>query len=920
MTSFRWFSNLHIRYKLLISYSLVFCLSLTLCSTILYSYVRRTIETNIESELKNSTATLLNMVRTAANVSIKNHLRAVAEKDREIAEYFYRQAQQGLITEKAAREAARNVFLSQTIGKTGYVYCLDSNGIMQIHPKDGLIGVDLSEHAFIMEQKRNKVGYLEYDWKNPGETATRAKALYMTYFAPWDWIISASSYRSEFTELVNPEDFRQSILSLQFGKTGYCFLLDTKGNLIIHPTSKGNYYDARDSKGRMFIRDICAQKNGKIFYNWVDPGTTVPREKLVIFSDIPEFNWIVASSSYKDEFYAPLKTVRRIFIATVLISLMLVLPLTFRISASITNPLRELMNRFSKGAGGDISVRMEIRSGDEMGLLAGYFNLFMERLEAYSENLKNEIAVRKRAEAAISKSEANYRELVQNANSMILRIDTSGTVRFFNEYAQRFFGYGEAEIVGRNLIGTLVPETQLTPSRLLQIIETINAHPKQYRYYELKAQRRNGEPAWIAWTNKAVRDAGGAINEYLCIGTDVTEVRASEHEMNRMRLYLKNVVDSMPSLLVGVDMAGRITQWNREAEQVTGILEETALGKHVLSIMPQLHILKPIFQQAIAERVPKKIEKTAYPLDGATRYADMLVYPLLVNGVEGAVIRVDDVTARVRMEELMVQSEKMLSVGGLAAGMAHEINNPLGGILQSLQNILRRLSPDLPANVAAASACGTDLSTVRCYLEARDILKFLDSIRISGERASATVNDMLNFSRSSESRTAPVNLAVLLDKTVELATHDYDLKKKYDFRHIHIVREYSSEVGDIPCVETEIEQVILNLLRNAAQAMMLSGTLTPAITLRVRSDAHHAVIEVADNGPGMSEETCKRVFEPFFTTKEVGIGTGLGLSVSYFIITNNHNGTMRVDSSPGNGTCFTIRLPRKREMRDESPQ
>jgi PAS domain S-box-containing protein len=446
----------------------------------------------------------------------------------------------------------------------------------------------------------------------------------------------------------------------------------------------------------------------------------------------------------------------------------------------------------------------------------------------------------------------------------------------------------------------------------------VNRHPEQYQYHELKIRRRNGEQAWVAWTNKAVRDAAGMITEYLCIGTDVTEVRASEHEMNRMRLYLKNVVDSMPSLLVGVDMKGRITQWNREAEHVTGISGEAALGKHMLSVMPRLKILKPVFQRAIAEKTPQKIEKTAYPVNGTTlRYADMLVYPLMVSGAEGAVIRVDDVTARVRMEELMVQSEKMLSVGGLAAGMAHEINNPLGGILQSLQNILRRLSPELSANVAAAVSCGTDLGAIRRYLEEREILKFIESIRSSGERASATVADMLNFSRRSESRATPVDLAALIDKTVELATHDYDLKKKYDFKRIQIIREFTPGLKEVYCVTTEIEQVILNLLRNSAQAMMLGGTAAPVITLRTYPETDHAVIEVADNGPGMSEETCKRAFEPFFTTKEVGIGTGLGLSVSYFIITNNHNGAMSVDSSPGNGACFGIRLPWK-GMRSEA--
>ncbi len=163
----------------------------------------------------------------------------------------------------------------------------------------------------------------------------------------------------------------------------------------------------------------------------------------MIFNYIPEYDWIVASSSYADEFYAPLKTVEQIFTMTVLISLVLFLPLTLWISASITNPLGELMQRFALGAKGDISVRMERISMDEVGTLASYFNTFMERLERSRESLRAEIEVRKKAEAAIRQSEAKYRELVQNANSIIMRVDTHGRITFFNEFAQSFFGYSE---------------------------------------------------------------------------------------------------------------------------------------------------------------------------------------------------------------------------------------------------------------------------------------------------------------------------------------------------------------------------------------------------------------------------------------------------------------------------------------------
>jgi signal transduction histidine kinase len=288
-----------------------------------------------------------------------------------------------------------------------------------------------------------------------------------------------------------------------------------------------------------------------------------------------------------------------------------------------------------------------------------------------------------------------------------------------------------------------------------------------------------------------------------------------------------------------------------------------------------------------------------------------MVYPIVFNKTEGVVVRIDDVTARARMETMMVQTEKMMSVGGLAAGMAHEINNPLGVMVQSTQNILRRTSPDLPANLDVASQCGVELAAVRCYLEQRQIIEFLEGIRSAGDKAAEIVENMLHFSRKSESHKEAVDLAELLDKAISLAAHDYDLKKKYDFRRIQIEREFQPDVGGVPCVATEIEQVVLNLLRNAAQAMAEreNDTTNARIDLRLYRQEGMAVLEVEDNGPGMDTEKLNRVFEPFFTTKDVGRGTGLGLSVSYFIITNNHGGTMEVSSEPGKGTLFTIRLP-----------
>ncbi|MCP4753077.1 MAG: hypothetical protein GY866_19490 [Proteobacteria bacterium] len=157
---------------------------------------------------------------------------------------------------------------------------------------------------------------------------------------------------------------------------------------------------------------------------------------------------------------------------------------------------------------------------------------------------------------------------------------------------------------------------------------------------------------------------------------------------------------------------------------------------------------------------------------------------------------------------------------------------------------------------------------------------------------------------------APTNLAELLNRTVELANNDYDLKKKYDLRHIEIAREYNTNQGPVQCTSTEIEQVLLNLLKNASQAMVDQDRAEPPrIVLRTKRDGNMARIEVEDNGPGMDTETRRKPFEPFFTTKPVGVGTGLGLSVSYLIVTGNHKGTMEMESEPCQGTTFVIRLP-----------
>lgn len=386
---------------------------------------------------------------------------------------------------------------------------------------------------------------------------------------------------------------------------------------------------------------------------------------------------------------------------------------------------------------------------------------------------------------------------------------------------------------------------------------------------------------------------------------DIRERQETEARITFAEAYIRNILDSMPSVLVSVDTRGRVTQWNLQAARTTGITSKQAIGCFFEEIFPEAPVSMTQILEAIDRQEPLRLNSLAEQQGDTTVFLDVTVYPLVTTKMRGAVIRVDDVSEKVRMEELMVQSAKMLSVGGLAAGMAHEINNPLAGILQSMQVVRTRIAPDFPANRALSDELGFSMEQLWEYLERRGCLRMLDSIQDSGRRAARIVENMLSFSRKSLGKKLPVDMAALLDRTVELAVNEHELH----FHDIEIVREYASDMPPVPCEESKIQQVFYNLLRNGAQAMAAANTASPRFVLRVALQGNMACIEVEDNGPGMPEGQRKRIFEPFFTTKNVGEGTGLGLSVSYFIVVENHGGTLEVDSAPGQGALFIIRLP-----------
>jgi PAS domain S-box-containing protein len=580
------------------------------------------------------------------------------------------------------------------------------------------------------------------------------------------------------------------------------------------------------------------------------------------------------------------------------------------ISRRMSRPLKEITAAADRISHGRLDSIIPVTSRDELGILAASFNTMSGRLKEYIDHLNEQ-------QTRLSASEKQYRLLFDNmidgfAYHEIIVDDAGRAIDYrfieINAAFEQMTGLKADDIVGKTANEALDTDEKVGLNLIDKFGEV--ALTGKGITFELYAQALDRWYAVSVYTPQP-KNVG-------TIFRDITNRKQSEAELNRLRYYLADIIDTMPSILIGVDGEGKVTQWNRKAMEASGVSAQDAVGHPLEEAFPSFSMAMNWASESVqAGQVrfhPKQERKTRI---GDIRFEDVTIYPLS-NIIGGAVIRVDDITERMRLEEMMIQSEKMLSVGGLAAGMAHEINNPLAGILQTASVLDSRLggNPHIPANHKAAEAAGTSMAAIQRFMHARGIPGMLEMIKDSGQRMAVIVSNMLSFARRSESDSSAHRLNDLMDKTLSLAATDFDLKKHYDFKQIEIVKKYAADVPPVTCEAAKIQQVLLNILRNGAQAMQTAGTTSPCFTLTIHHDQDRQMVymEIKDNGPGMAEATRKRVFEPFFTTKPDGVGTGLGLSVSYFIVTENHGGEMSVESYPGAGTAFTIGLPLNKDQ------
>lgn|GEM_PF-3124996 len=510
--------------------------------------------------------------------------------------------------------------------------------------------------------------------------------------------------------------------------------------------------------------------------------------------------------------------------------------------------------------------------------------------------------------------------LIRNLPGTVYRYasQTGATPLYISDNVKQLSGYpAEDFLTGkRNFSDLCHPQDRSRIERSLQRA----LHRKEPFRLEYRLIDSAGETRWVLEQGQAIYERDGAVKCYDGMIFDFSDRKRLDQELLQLRNLLSSTINAMPSTLIGINIQHRVSQWNREAEQLTGIPQREALGKSLKEIFPELPLSQVRIEQAVRSRKVDKQTRVSWEYRQQLRIIDIAIYPIRGRQVAGAVIRIDEVTERVKMEELIIQHDKMLSLGGLAAGIAHEVNNPLAGIMQNFQVLRNRLSEQLPRNQQIAIDCGTRIDLINNYLKRRELLHLIDTSTDSAQRAADIITNMLSFSRSDNISQQSCDLRQLLDATIELALSSYNPKHQNDLRKIRITREYAADLPAVLCQQSNIQQVFLNLLNNGAQAMIerlrrweaseeKSPQELPRFILRLFSNGDRLRCEIEDNGKGMDEETRKRVFEPFFTTKPAGQGTGLGMAIGYFIICDQHRGSLSVESAADVGSRFIIELP-----------
>ncbi|WP_370979211.1 nitrogen regulation protein NR(II) [Agaribacterium sp. ZY112] len=369
---------------------------------------------------------------------------------------------------------------------------------------------------------------------------------------------------------------------------------------------------------------------------------------------------------------------------------------------------------------------------------------------------------------------------------------------------------------------------------------------------------------------------------------EIAEHKATSQLLQSSENYLHSILESMPSMLIGLDAQLNIITWNHMAESISGLKPEEVEGKNLFEVYPTITVTEAQVKAVRESGQPQSIKHS----QRGQYYFDITIYPL-GDASAGVVVVVDNVTQRSLAENMLIQRDKMASMGELAATMAHDINGPLQGILRDVQQVTDELGLKHP-----------------------QLVSLLEDAVVRGKQASAIVNNLLDFSNSQGAEKHEADVCQILDHCVELAADVLAEPQGVRFRDINLLKDYAQDRPKLQCYAAELQQVFLSLFRHAMIAINHKKSRVADYQPELRLEVLHAYdalwIKVQHNGEGLSAQEQIDVFEPFAQHTSPAQPKPIlhenRLSFSYFIVTEHHDGELAVTSDPDVGTTFHIQF------------
>ncbi len=534
-----------------------------------------------------------------------------------------------------------------------------------------------------------------------------------------------------------------------------------------------------------------------------------------------------------------------------------------------------------------IQVTMKSRSGEKFPAHLSAATIFDGGEEVATVGIFTDLRDRVAMEKALEETRDYLNNVLENAFDLIITTDTDSVIVSFNRGGERMLGYNREEVIGRKLNNLFADPAEITA--LLRRLEHFDGSVSNY---ETRMRCKNGELLDMSLTMSLLTDNQGRVIGTVGISKDVTARKKAEAALQETKDYLDAIVENATDMIITTNLNKRIVSFNRGAERILGYRRDEILGVHIEDLYVEREERQALARYLSDQEAAVNYETQLRARDGSVVDIDLTLSHLKSPSgqIIGTVGISKDITEKKRFEiELratqaqlkeaqlqLMHSEKMASLGKLATSVAHEINNPLGGILLFCEMILEEI-PD--GDVIRPDLLQIRDQTLRCKEIVKGLLEF--------GRMTGTHYTFIDINRTVEQ-----GIALFANQAI--------------FQNIKVNSRLHPRLPQIMGDASQLNQVFTNLIINAIDSMEGEGELT--IETELDEAAEEVTVRFADTGRGIDPEVMPRLFEPFFTTKPVGEGVGLGLSTSYSIV-KRHHGRIEIDSEPGRGASFTVHLP-----------